>query len=298
MIHAEYHQRSDVLPKLLLTRVVVDSTSSLLPEDIGDLPISVVPLQITLDDQDYKDGIDLTAEEFYRRISIAGTKASTAAPTPAAFEKSFTADKTDVLCITLSSQLSATYNAARLAMELCESPESAQRLRLLDSATAGGAQGLIALAAARSAMEGETLERVFETASATASRVHFIGVLETVEYLRRGGRIPRVASWAVSLLNIKPVVAMNPGDGKIRMIARARSKPKAVEMLLDFIAAKTGETPLHVIAMHAARPDEAKFLMERIKSRFKCAEALTVPFTPVIGAHTGPGLLGVAFYSE
>ena len=286
------------MPKSLLTRVVVDSTSSLLPEDIGDLPISVVPLQITLNDQDYKDSIDLTAEEFYRRISIAGTKASTAAPTPAAFETSFTADQTDVLCITLSSQLSATYNVARLAVDLCGSTGSAQRIRLLDSATAGGAQGLIALAAARSAMEGETLDSVFRTANATASRVYFIGVLETVEYLRRSGRIPRVASWAVSLLNIKPVLAINPGEGKIRMMGRPRSKSKAIEMILDFIATKAGGTPLHVIAMHAARPDEAKFLMERIKSRFKCAEALTVPFTPVIGAHTGPGLLGVAFYSE
>ena len=286
------------MPKSLLTRVVVDSTSSLLPEDIGDLPISVVPLQITLNDQDYKDSIDLAAEEFYRRISIAGTKASTGAPTPAAFEASFTADTTDVLCITLSSQLSATYNAARLAMELCESTESTQRIRLLDSATAGGAVGLIALAAARAAMEGQTLERVFETATATASRVHFIGVIETVEYLRRGGRIPRVASWAVSLLNIKPVLSMNPGDEKIRMMARPRSKLKAVEMILDFIGVKAGDTPLHVIVMHAARPDEAKVLMERIKTRFGCAEALTVPFTPVIGAHTGPGLLGVAFYSE
>mgnify|MGYP001233026532 CR=1 FL=1 len=286
------------MPNRLLTRVVVDSTSSLLPEVIGDLPLSVVPLQITLNDQNYKDSIDLTAEEFYRRIGIPGTNTSTSAPTPTAFETSFAADKTDVLCITLSSQLSATYNAARLAMNLCQSTDSAQRIWLLDSATAGGAQGLIALAAARAAIKGETLEGVFQIASATASRVHFIGALETVKYLRRSGRIPRIASWTVSLLNIKPVLAINPGEGRIRMLAQPRSKLKAIEIILDFITANAGDRPLHVIAMHAARPDEAIVLLERIKTRFECLEALTAPFTPVIGAHTGPGLLGVAFYSE
>ena len=286
------------MPRNLLARVVVDSTSSLLTEHIGALPLSVVPLQITLNDETYMDGVDLTAEEFYARITVAKTNTSTSAPTPAAFQNSFASDKTDILCITLSSQLSATYDAARIAMDICQSPDSDQSIRLLDSATAGGALGLIALAAARSASRGDTLEAVAETATATASRVYFIGVVNTVEYLRRSGRIPRVATWAVSLLNIKPVLAINPGEGKIRIMARPRSMTKAIGMVLDFIAGKTGDKPLHVIAMHAANPDGAKFLVEQIQTRFMCVEALTTPFTPVIGAHTGPGLLGVAFYSE
>ena len=156
---------SNILPKRLLTRVVVDSTSSLLPEHIGELPLSVVPLQLTVNDQIFEDGTELTTEDFYTRITVAGVNTSTSAPSPAAFEASFTADKTDVLCITVSSQFSATYDVARMAADNCQSSDPAQRIRLLDSATAGGALGLIALAAARAAKEGETLDRVFEIAS-------------------------------------------------------------------------------------------------------------------------------------
>ena len=236
--------RGVALPKRLLTRVVVDSTSSLLPDHIGDLPLSIVPLQITLDGQNYKDSTDLTAEEFYERIAVVGSKTSTSAPNPTAFETAFAVDKLNVLCITVSSKLSATYNAAQTAIKLRTSSLSSQRILLLDSGTAGGAQGLIALAAARAAMEGQSLEEVFTVASATASQVYFIGVLETVEYLQRSGRIPKIASWAVSLLNIKPVLGMFPGEGKVRMLYRPRSKPKAVEIILDFIADKTGTKPL------------------------------------------------------
>ena len=262
------------------------------------MPLSIVPLQITINDQNYKDYIEITSEEFYRQIAVAGVNTSTSAPSSAAFEASFTADKTDVLCITVSSQFSATYDVARMAADNCQSSDPAQRIRLLDSATAGGALGLIALAAARAAKEAETLDRVFEIAQITASRVHFIGTLETVEYLYRGGRIPRVASWAVSVLNIKPVLAINPGEGKIKMMARPRSKRKAIGIILDSIAVNVGDKPLHVIVMHAARLDEATALMAQIQTRFECVESLTGPFTPVIGAHTGPGLLGVAFYHD
>ena len=153
------------MPKPLLTRVVVDSTSSLLPEHIGELPLSVVPLQLMLDGQSYEDNVHLTAEEFYTRISIAGTTTSTSAPTPAAFETSFLADTTDVLCITVSSRLSATYDAARIAMDMCESSDFPKSIRVLDSATAGGAQALVALAAARAAQNGETLDGVCDIAN-------------------------------------------------------------------------------------------------------------------------------------
>ena len=286
------------MPKQLITRVVVDSTSCLLSDHIGNLPLSIVPMQINLNGKNYEDSNELTAEEFYDRISLPGPNPSTSAPTPAAFEKAFAVDKTDVLCITVSSRLSATYAAARAAMDLRQSIDPSQRIWLLDSATAGGAQGLIALAAARAAMEGESLEEVFKVANAAVSKVYFIGVLETVEYLHRGGRIPRIASWAVSLLNIKPVLGMWPGEGKIRMLYRPRSKPKAIEIILNFIATKTRSKPLRVMVMHAACPDEAISLMQQINDQFDCLEMLTTAFTPVIGAHTGPGLLGIAFFTE
>ena len=147
-------------------------------------------------------------------------------------------------------------------------------------------------------MEGQSVEEVFKVASATASQVYFIGVLETVEYLKRSGRIPQLASWAASLLNIKPVLAIWPGEGKVRLIERPRSKPKAIDRVLNVIEREAAGKPIHVVVMHAAVPEEADKLVARIQERFDCVETLITPFTPVIGAHTGPGLLGVAFYAD
>jgi fatty acid-binding protein DegV len=100
------------------------------------------------------------------------------------------------------------------------------------------------------------------------------------------------------LLNIKPVLAIWPGEGKVRMIERPRSKPKAIERLLNVIERESEGKPIHSVVMHAAVPEEAETLATRIRERFDCVETLITPFTPVIGAHTGPGLLGVAFYAD
>ena len=280
------------------TTVVADSTISLSREQIGELPLAVVRLQVVLDGGTYHDGVDLTPDEFYQRLAKSYTMAQTSAPSPASFQKAFADAGTDVLCITVSSQLSATYDAARTAVELEQKSDSSQSIHLMDSKTAGGAEALVALAAARAAQEGKPLDEVVKVATRTANRVYFVGVLESLKHLQRGGRVPRIASWAASLLNIKPVLAIWPGEGKVRMLARPRSKPRAIERVLNVIDQEAGGKPVHVIVMHAAVPEMAATLLARIQERFPCVETLTTAFTPVIGAHTGPGLLGVAFYSE
>lgn len=283
------------------TTVIVDSTTSLSLDQVGELPLTVVPLQLVLDGQTYHDGVDLTSDEFYHRIATSHTKVQTAAPSPASFQEAFSkaADAgTDVLCLTVSSKLSATYDAARTAVELAQESTTSQSIHLMDSKTAGGAEALVALAAAQAAQDGKALDEVVQVASQTANRVYFVGVLESLKRLQRGGRVPRVASWAASLLNIKPVLAIWPGEGEVRMLARPRSKPRAMERVLNVIDREGGGKPLHVIVMHAAVPEEATMLLARIRERFTCLETLSTALTPVIGAHTGPGLIGVAFYAE
>ncbi len=283
------------------TTVIVDSTTSLSLDQVGELPLTVVPLQLVLDGQTYHDGVDLTSDEFYHRIATSHTKAQTAAPSPASFQEAFSkaADAgTDVLCLTVSSKLSATYDAARTAVELAQESTTSQSIHLMDSKTAGGAEALVALAAAQAAQDGKALDEVVQVASQTANRVYFVGVLESLKRLQRGGRVPRVASWAASLLNIKPVLAIWPGEGEVRMLARPRSKPRAMERVLNVIDREGEGKPLHVIVMHAAVPEEATMLLARIRERFTCLETLSTALTPVIGAHTGPGLIGVAFYAE
>lgn len=280
--------------------VIVDSTSSLTAAHIGGLPMEVVPLQLTVGGRGYLDGVDIDAEGFYRLIRDDGVAAQTAAPSPAAFreafERAFAAER-DVVCITTTSKLSATYSIASAAMKVAAAgPE--RRGVVVDSATAGGAEALAALAAARLAADGGTLEAVEATARDVAGRVYFIGVLESLRRLQRGGRVPLAAMWAASLLQIKPVLGIWPGEGEVRMLARPRTRARAVERVLAIMGEETGGGPVRVAVMHAAAPAEAEELRRRIAERFSCGESLVMPFTPVIGAHTGPGLLGVAFCAD
>ncbi len=280
------------------TFVVTDSTGSFNVDELEDMPLIVVPMNMILNGKNYRDGIDITTDEFYQHIATTGDLPQTSAVAPAGFQAAFKNAKKDVLCITVSAQLSATYDSARTAIDLAQEENPTQRIELLDSGTAGGAQALVALAAARAANAGQTLEEVTEVTRRVAQRVYFIGVLESLKHLQRGGRVPRVAAWAASLLNIKPVLAIWPGEGKVRMVERPRSKPKAIERLLNVIERESEGKPIHSVVMHAAVPEEAETLATRIRERFDCVETLITPFTPVIGAHTGPGLLGVAFYAD
>ena len=135
-----------------------------------------------------------------------------------------------------------------------------RRSIVLDSATAGGAEALVTLAAARRAVDGGSLDEVERVACGVAERVYFVGILESLRRLQRGGRVPRAAMWAASLLNIKPILGIWPGEGEVRMVARPRSKAKAVERVLRTIAEEAGGKPLHVVVMHAAAPEEAETL--------------------------------------
>ena len=226
--------------------VIVDSTSSLTAEHIGDLPIEVVPLQLTVGERNYRDGVDLTPEAFYQQIEDETVPAQTAAPSPASYDAAFQrafASGRDVLCITTASKLSSTYSIATGASQLALASFPERRSIVLDSATAGGAEALVTLAAARRAVDGGSLDEVERVACGVAERVYFVGILESLRRLQRGGRVPRAAMWAASLLNIKPILGIWPGEGEVRMVARPRSKAKAVERVLRTIAEETGGKP-------------------------------------------------------
>lgn len=280
--------------------IVTDSTSSIDTDAETDeeMPLIVVPMNLEINDKHYWDGIDITADEFYEHISTTGDFAQTSAAAPANFQTAFKIAKNDVLCITVSSRLSATYDSAKIAIELNQEDNPAQRIELLDSGTAGGAQALIAIAAARAAREGQSLEEVTKVAKQVAQRVYFVGILDSLKHLQRSGRVPLVGVWVASLLNIKPVLGIWPGQGDVRTVDHPRSKPRAIKRVLEVIERESKGNPLHLIVMHAAVPDEADDLLALIKERFECVETSITPFTPVIGAHTGPGLLGVAFYAD
>ena len=279
--------------------VVADSTVSLPQALLQEYPIHVVPLDLILQGRTYRDGLDLAPDDFYALLPQTDGPVTTSAPSPGAFLQAFQeagAYASGVLCLTMTARLSSTFDSASTAAAMARETRPGLRIRVVDSGTAGGAEALIALAAARAARAGSDLEVVARAAQEVASRVHFLGVLETLHYVWKGGHIPKAALWATSLLRIKPVLDIR--EGEVRLVARPRSRAKALDRMLDGMAERAGPGFLHVNVMHAAALEEGKALAARIRERFpdRCQELFLSAFSPVIGAHTGPGLLAVAWW--
>lgn len=224
---------------------------------------------------------------------------TTSSPTPADFiqvyrELSNSVD--GIVCITICSDISMMFNSAMEAKRIAEEEKLPLSINVVDSRTAGGAQGFVALAAARAAASGKDLAEVTRVAELMIPRVHMIAVLDTLYYLARAGRIPKIAAWAGSMLKINPILTF-AHDG-IGMLERARTKPRGVRRLVEIMEQRMKGKPIHVNIMHANVPDEAQTLREQVESRFKCVELYITDFAPTMGVQAGPGTLAIAFYSE
>ena len=209
-------------------------------------------------------------------------------------------EATGVLCLTITQGFSRmTWEAVQSAKELAKHELPGFPIDVIDSGTVCGAYGLIVLAAARAAARGQSLPQVVEAAQSVRSRVTLIAAMDTLKYLEKGGRIGKAASWAGSLLDIKPILEVPPSTGVVEPMQRVRGKARAVTRLLDIMRERVGtEKPLHVIVDHGNVPQEAQTLEAHVLSRFKCIVSYITCFAQVAGVHTGPGLLGLSFYSE
>jgi DegV family protein with EDD domain len=276
--------------------VVTDSAANLPSELARRNNISVIPLNLHWYGRTFHDGIDLTAGELYRLLrSDAGELPSSSSPSVGDFLRVFLqlADSSEgVVSIHLASTLSATWAAAQQAALLVEN----RRVRVIDSRSATMGCGFVALAAARAAAKGADIEEVTAAAYAIADRVHVYGVVDSLRYVQRSGRVPAIAAVAGSLLDIHPLLYVE--NGRAGLLKIQRTKRRAVQRLLDVIAEKAAGRPIHAAVMHADIPDEAAALRQRLAERCDCCELLLTEFTPVMGAHAGPGLLAVAFYPE
>ncbi|MBA7551908.1 DegV domain-containing protein [subsurface metagenome] len=202
----------------------------------------------------------------------------------------------NILCVTIASKLSTTYDVAQVAKGQAEAELPGISIEVLDSRTTTAAEGFVALAAAQAAAEGKDLAEVTKTAEEMRERVTFVALLDTVRYVYRSGRIPKLAARAGSILNIKPIFTIS--SGVVRTVGIVRSKEHGVERLLKIMRDKVGQIPVHVAVMHAYALDEAKRLKERVLSEFNCAELWLTEFSPLMGYTTGTGTLGLAFYKE
>ncbi len=274
--------------------VVTDSQTCIPPAMAEDLGITVLPYNLVLDGKSYRDGVDITPQEFYELLPRLSHPATTSSISPGAFMQAFTdisrrAD--EILVVTISSTMSATYNNARLAAENFRGA----RVEVLDSRTAAMAQGLVVLEVARAARGGEPLDGCLRVGRELCASVELFAYISTFEFLRKSGRVNAIAALAADALSIKPVFRFKDGDAVLA--SRKHSPAKARR----YIAARVREAyqergPLRVAVFHAAAPEEAGQLSDMIRDSVETRDEIIVSqFTPVMGCHTGPGVVGAAF---
>lgn len=279
--------------------VVTDSITCLSKQLVRRNGIRIVPATFSSRGKVYRDWVDVTPTEAYEMFLEDPESFATSAATPMGYIEAYRElgkKGRDILCITISSKISTMYNVARVAKEKVEEELPSISIEVLDSLTTTTAEGFVALAAARAAAQGKSLSEVVKVAEEIRDKVNFLILLDTIRYVYRSGRIPKIASQIGSMINIKPILTMS--SGSMRFVGAVRNKERGIQRLLDMLRSQVGQSPVHIAVMHAYAPDEAKRLMERISPEFNCVELWLTEFSPVMGYVCGTGTVGFAFYKD
>ena len=270
--------------------VVTDSACDL-PQDVVDKHgIEVVPLTIRFGDDEFVDRVELGTDEFWARVAESPTLPQTSAPSAGAFETAFRRLADDgasgIVCVSLSSRLSATMQAAQVATSTVSNKCP---VRVIDSRSLSLILGTLAITAAEHAAAGESLDEIVTAVETQREAAELFATLDTLENLRKGGRVSGVQAVLGSMLAIKPIVTLV--DGEVRALAKVRTRGKSLRWLID----KLKEDPVENLAvMHASAPDLDEFL-DMIEPIYPREQIVVGQIGPVIGTHTGPRAVGVTF---
>lgn len=269
-------------------RVVTDSTCDLLPELAARYGLVVVPLTVSFGDEALLDGVEIAAGEFYERLTAASELPRTSQPSVERFRKVYEELPDDeIVSIHISARLSGTHNSASLARDQQPDPS---RIEVIDSRTVSMGLGAVAMEAAKVAQTGGSRAEVIAAANHAIERVKVIALVDSLEYLRRGGRIGRASSLLGSLLSIKPLLHVE--EGEVAPLERVRTRGKAVQRLLDLATADPKSRLLFVGC--GGNDAEAEAFLERLRPKLPETETHLGQIGPVVGVHTGPNVLGVA----
>jgi DegV family protein with EDD domain len=275
----------------MAVKLVTDSTADIPPQVASALGIHVVPLYVHFGDEVYRDGVDLSPSEFYRKLATSKSMPTTATVSPAEFAQIYdnlSEGSNEILVIVLSSKLSATYQIALRGKEL--SQKKGCRIEVVDSRLVLMPLGLVVIAAAKEAQTGTGMDQVIDTAQKATSRVHVRMAFDTLEYVRKGGRIGAARAFLGTLLNLKPILTIR--NGVTTPVARERTRAKAVEHLRLFAASFTNIKEMAV--EYTTTPEEAAALARSLDSVFPKELTYVSAVGAVMGTHLGPGALGVA----
>jgi DegV family protein with EDD domain len=273
--------------------IVTDSTAVLTADDLKKYDIHVVPLKVIFGEEAYNEGKDISNEEFYRRLSQ-GETPTTSHPSEEDFIKVYrklVGEGKAILSIHTPSKLSGTVTAAQAAR--AKFPEA--EIEIIDSLTIG--LGMLILPAVQAAAKGKSLAQIKESIERLNAAIYTIGALNTLDYLRRGGRIGRARALLGSMLRIKPLLSFR--EGEVEILGKARTTSRAIREIADFVGRNVeGDAPIYAAVVYTSDSKPALSLNDELQSRFNCAELDLLQLGPVLGTHIGPGFFGIGFYSE
>lgn len=274
-----------------MIKIVTDSTADLPADLVQQHGIHVIPLKVLFGDKTYREGIDLGNQEFYRMLAEAKTPPTTSQPSVGEFfdlYSELSKDGHEIISIHLSSKLSGTISSAQSAKEML--PDA--KITIIDSASIAMGLGLMVLTAARAVAEGKTTAEIVAAVEKMIPAMNVVFVVDTLEYLQKGGRIGGAAALVGTLLKVKPILCLK--DGRVEPLDKVRSKRKALARLLEVVEERMGPgTPVRMAVLHAEVPDEARELEQEVRARFNCTELYFSEVGPVIGTHAGPGVVGL-----
>ncbi|MCJ7626524.1 MAG: DegV family protein [Anaerolineaceae bacterium] len=274
--------------------IITDTDANLPASLAAQYKIQQVPILINFDDRSYSDGIDIDNRVLFEHIDELGKLPSTAAPAPGAFasayQAAFEAGAESVVCICVSSKISATYSSAVTACN--DFP--GQPVTVVDSLNLSMGQGFMVLAAAKAAAAGADHDEVVARARSVGERLHVFGSLSTLKYLAMSGRVGKVAAAMGTMFNIRPILSVQ--GGKLELLERVRTRKQSIARLVELIQeAVDGKQPEQIAFIHVNNLEDAAYFETQLRASLPLPEdTLTVEFSPGLSVHTGSGMIGIA----
>jgi DegV family protein with EDD domain len=280
-------------------KIVTDSTSDL-PRAIAEQhDIEVVPLKVMFGNETYRDGVDMDIETFYDKLTNSGIFPTTSQPSPAEFEEVYRNilaedDEVHIISLHVSANLSGTFQAAQIAKSML-SEEEASRITIVDSKYVCYGLAVFAVEMAKLASTGGSVEQCLQLFEQLRASIRLYFVVDTLEFLQRGGRIGKASAFIGSLLNIKPILSID-SEGLVSPVERVRGLKNALKRIRELLIADFASNAVQVTVMHSKCPENAQQLAATIQAECNAKHVDYASIGPVIGTHVGPGSLAVVMY--
>jgi DegV family protein with EDD domain len=278
--------------------IITDSDASLPPDLAAQYGVLQVPIIVQFGEEAFETGVDINDASLFERVDRENKLPTTSAPSPGAFVKAFQAAFDDgadaVVCICVSSEISATYSAALTARETFADRD----ISVVDSLTLSMGQGFMVLAAAEAAQNGASVEEIVAQATDLGPRLHVYAALSTLKYLAMSGRVGKLAAGVADTFNVKPILSVQ--NGKLELLEKVRTQKKAVARVLDLVSQSVGDGSIERMAIiHVTNPVGARALQEQLCAQLTCPDTVIIAeFSAGLSVHAGAGVVGVVVVTD